>query len=345
MSGILRVALVLLVAASLSEIVVAQDGAPRPTAQPAPPQPTNKAGKSIEGWSVVRYSVLADGTTANIRVIDTVPPGIDTGPTVDAVKRWRFTPGTADGKAADWHNTESVVVYRAADARAQPPSSDFEMRYQAIRAILEGQQPIDLQAAADMNEALLEESATRIEELGLAMAQRTIIAFGLENWHESYETIRLVTDPRVAALSGEDLLVALQLRLQLADRLGRTAEALEMHGRIVAGLEPGQADPFAPVADALRKRLNDAEALQAAGFIDDDPWRVDVTRRTFTLANIEGEVDAIHAECDHRRRTLEYMPDVDWQLPDSWGDCVLFVAGEPGTSFRFFEFLPAEGTD
>jgi len=65
--------------------------------------------------------------------------------------------------------------------------------------------------------------------------------------------------------------------------------------------------------------------------------------RSFTLANIEGEVEAIHAECDNRRRTLEYMPDVDWQLPDSWGNCVLFVAGEPDTSFRFLEFLPAQG--
>src|SRR5690606_35302845 len=103
---------------------------------------------------------------------------------------------------------------------------------------------------------------------------------------------------------GEDLLVALQLRLQLADRLGHTAEALETHGRIAAGLDPGQADPFAAAAQALRARLDEAEVLQSAGLIDDEPWRVDVSRRTFTLANVDGEVEAIHAECDHRRSTL-----------------------------------------
>src|SRR5690606_16962991 len=108
-----------------------------------------------------------------------------------AVERWTFSPATADGKAVDWHNTESVVVYRAEGERTEP-SSDFEMRYQAIRAILEDEPPIDLEAAAEMNAEMLEESATRIEELGLAMAQRTIIAFGMEDWHEAYETIKLV---------------------------------------------------------------------------------------------------------------------------------------------------------
>jgi hypothetical protein len=335
-------AAMVLALAGFSEAAIAQGAAasPRPITQPAPPQPTNRAGDTVEGWAVVRYSVLADGKTDNVRVVETVPPGIDTRPTVEAVRRWTFSPATEDGAAVDWHNTESLVVYRAPGAAAAEPSSEFEAGYQAIRALLEGEAPIDLEAALAMNQKLLEESATRIAELGLAMAQRTIIAFGLENWHEAYETIQLVTDPRIPALRGEDLLVALQLRLQLADRLGRTSDALETHGRIAAGLDPGQQDPFAAVADALRARLDDAEALQAAGYIDEEPWRVEVDRRSFTLANIEGSVEAIHAECDHRRRALDYMPDVDWRLPDSWGECVLFVAGDPGTSFRFVQFLP-----
>ena len=94
----------------VAQHAAAQDGAPRPTAQPAPPQPKNEAGQTIEGWAVVRYSVLANGKTDNVRVVDTVPPGIDTKATVDAVERWTFSPATADGKAVDWHNTESVVV-------------------------------------------------------------------------------------------------------------------------------------------------------------------------------------------------------------------------------------------
>lgn len=340
-----RMALSILLFASLAwgtQVAIAQDGPPRPTAQPAPPQPVNKAGKTIEGWAVVRYSVLKDGSTDNVRVVATVPPGIDTRPTVQAVERWKFAPATEDGAAVDWHNTESVVVYRAAGERPAP-SSDFEMRYQEIRTLLEGEPTVEvLQMAAEMNEALVTESATRIEELGVAMAQHTIIAYGLDNWQEAYDTIRLVSDPRVAALNGEDLLVALQLRMQLADRFGRTADALETHGRIAAGLEPGQPDPFGPMAEALRKRLDEDDVLQSAGFIGEEPWRVDVVRRMFTLANIEGEVDEIRAECDRRLQRLEYMPDVDWQLPESWGQCVLFVYGEPGTNFRFFEFLAVD---
>lgn len=346
-----RLALSLVVVALLlggASTAFGQDGPPRPTAQPAPPLPVNEAGKPTEGWAVVRYSVRKDGTPANVRVVETVPAGIDTKPTVDAVERWKFSPATEDGEAVDWHNTESVVVFRAPGER-RPPSSEFETRYDAIRAILESEEsepPVDVEAAreaVEKSDALIKETATTIEELALAMAQRTIGAIGMDDWQGAYETLRLLTDPRVAALRGEDLLVALQLRLQVADALGRTADALETQSRISAELAAAQQpDPFTAIAEALRKRLDEDEVLQSAGFIGEQPWRVDVTRRTFTLAAIEGEVEEINAECDHRRQRLEYMPDVDWQLPASWGECVLFVAGDAGTKFRFLEFLPAD---
>lgn len=311
--------------------------APQPRSQPQPPLPINRSGAPVEGWAVVRYSVLKDGTTDEVRVIEAAPEGIDTRPTAQVVERWTFSPATENGEAVDWHNGEDVVVFRS-DDDSPTTSRDFQARYDAIRTILESEPPIDFAAAMAMSDALVEQSATKLEQLGLALAQRTIIAFGMENWQEAYETIRLVTDPRVPALSSEDLLVGLQLRLQLADTLGRLYDAKETHDRFAAALQPNQQDPFTQMAQALDAKLAE-DTLEVAGRIDEEPWRISADRRIFTIAGVEGSIDEVDVECDFRKTTLDFQEEVEWQLPASWGDCELFVVGEPGTTFRFFHFL------
>jgi hypothetical protein len=330
--------------AGLAQTAAAQGDmtAPQPAALAQPPQPTNGAGTSVDGWAIVRYSVLADGTTDNVHVIETVPPGIETGPTIESVGQWTFTPGTRDGEAIDWHNTESLITYRAEGA-SQAPSSEFQSQFDAIRVMLEGEPPIDLEAAMRMNRALLEESATQMTELAITLAQRALIALALNDAHAAYESLLLATDPRLSAMTGDDLFFALQLRLQLADQLGRSQDVIETHERLAAMFDPEQEDPLAEHIAQLRDIRTNDETLQVLGYVDDDPWRISADRRIFTIDEVDGVVDGIDVECDARRTTLDYQPGVEWQLPESWGNCELFVAGDPGTSFSFFAFLaPAE---
>jgi hypothetical protein len=332
--------------AGLTEIVSAQAGAmpPQPLAQPRPSLPTNRAERPVEAWAIVRYSVLADGTTDDVRVVETVPSEVDTEPMIASVRRWMFSPATEQGKAVDWHNAESLVTYRAEDGSATQ-SADFAERYAAIRALLEGEPPIDFETALQMNETLLEESAAQIRELGVSLAQRALIAIATEDWHTAYDSIRLATDARISALSGEDLFVALQLRLQIANTLGRARDALATSGRIAAELGPGREDPFAGMAQVLRDKIENEETLAVAGYIGGNPWRITAGRRIFTIADVDGTVAEIDVECDRRKLSLEYQADVEWQLPAAWGECELFVVGDPGTRFRLFEFLaPAEPT-
>ena len=102
-----------LLAAAVSFIapVGAQQAAtpPIPLEQSQPAGPATELGP-IEGWIKVRYSVLADGTTTNVHVIDVVPPRFSTKETIAAVNHWKFTPAMEGGRAIDWHNNESAVI-------------------------------------------------------------------------------------------------------------------------------------------------------------------------------------------------------------------------------------------
>jgi hypothetical protein len=333
--------------AGLSQTAAAQSQPtpPRPVSQPAPPQPSNRIGLPVQGWAIVRYSVNADGATENVRVTAAVPPSIDTTATIEAVESWTFSPAMRDGEAVAWHNNESAIAYGTAEPDAEV-SEDFQERYEEVRLILEGAQPIDYGAARNSNTFLLEETAIQRGELGLALAQSAIISIGLEQPQDAYEKLTLATDPRINALTGQSLFAALQLRGQIAGLLGRSLDALETYERIESRLGPEQDNPFAALIADLRQLRQDREVLEVLGSVDDHLWHIGTDRRIFTIANIDGAVDKIEVECDGRRASLEFQPDVEWQLPDSWGDCELFVDADPGTMFNFYEFLaPAEAAE
>lgn len=357
---VLSVCVLLVAVAAAGEKADAQQFvAPRATSQPQPPVPTNARGVPVEAWAVVRYSVLSDGTVNNVNVVHIAPPSAATDGIVATVEQWTFDPGTDDGEAIDWHNNESVVSFGSSTEASQ----EFTEAYGAVAAMIdahaatvaaaqsadeadappaEGAPDRALAEAVSANETLLNEVATGAQEIGLALGQAALIRLAQLDPHGAVEFLRAATDPRVNALSGGELLVALQLRLQIETQLGRRTDAIATYERIDAGVGADETNPFDSVAQELKNERNNLEILQVLGRVEDHPWRIDAGRRIFTIDNIDGTVQAIDAECDRRRLSLEYQPDVEWQLPDSFGECTLFVDGAEGTTFSFFELLPAE---
>jgi len=67
-------------------------------------------------------------------------------------------------------------------------------------------------------------------------------------------------------------------------------------------------------------------------------WQQPLVARTFTLSGVTGRVRDLRVRCDKAARKLDYQEDVDWTVPDSWGDCTLTVYAKQGTTFALYEF-------
>ena len=310
---------------------------PRALTQPQPPLPRNVSDLPIEGWATVRFSVLADGTTSDVRVIEIVPPVVDPGPTIEAVERWTFDPGSRGGEPVDWHNTEGVVVFELADGSASP-SESFVERYDGIRQLLESG---SFEEALAETESLLDQSTSH-PEVGLALAQQAIAYVGLADLHSALVRLRQASDPRIPTLPGSELLSVLQLRFQIEVQLGRRSEALATYQRIVHALGSESANPYQAIADQLAVERETIDALPVQARVSEVPWRTAVGRRTFTIADVEGMVRGIGIECDFRATQLPFQPDQEISLPTSWGACELFIDADPGTSFVYYEFLDVQ---
>jgi len=63
--------------------------------------PARAASRGVEGWVEVQFTVLKDGTTRDIRVLDSSPEGYFEQSVLDAVTTWRYEPHVVGGEAVD----------------------------------------------------------------------------------------------------------------------------------------------------------------------------------------------------------------------------------------------------
>jgi hypothetical protein len=68
------------------------------------------------------------------------------------------------------------------------------------------------------------------------------------------------------------------------------------------------------------------------------PWTYALTRRTFTLAHLYGEIRSIEVECEARNARLQHEVGVEWTIPDAWRSCTLVIDAARDTTFALYEF-------
>ena len=72
-------------------------------------------------------------------------------------------------------------------------------------------------------------------------------------------------------------------------------------------------------------------------------WDYAPARRTFSFANISGNVDRFEARCERFRLSGSVRPAETWTLDDDWGFCRIFVFGDDRATFDFLGHLPDNG--
>jgi protein TonB len=69
------------------------------TITPAWPQ----AAVGVEGWVLLRFTLLPNGTVTDIEVKESEPQGVFDGSAVEALRQWKFEPVERDGKKIAQH--------------------------------------------------------------------------------------------------------------------------------------------------------------------------------------------------------------------------------------------------
>lgn len=321
-----------------SELAAGDDTAPpKPVETVAPEAPLGglEDADDREGWVKLRYSVLADGTTAGVSVVDTMPPGLDASSALAAAQSWTFEPATEAGEPLDWHDNLAIVVFhRQRASHAAWP--EFAAAYEKVAGLVTSEHYAEAMA---QNEQLHELAAT-LEEMAFAEMQLAVIEYATGDPHAALDAIRRATESSVEQLDDEELSMALQQRFSLEIELGFAVDALETYERRVELGRLPRSDPMERVGSKLAKTLKaDGTSLAEQGRIGDDGnWEHALTWPTFAVGDVDGGVSGLEVQCNKSKSTLPFQEDVEMTIPTGWGDCALSVKGPPETTFVVYEF-------
>ena len=74
-------------------------------------------------------------------------------------------------------------------------------------------------------------------------------------------------------------------------------------------------------------------------------WYYKPARRTFSFANLNGNVTRFEARCEKQRIQADLEVGKTWTLAPEWGNCRVFVFGDDGAQFDFVEHAADEEED
>lgn len=80
-----------------------------------PLYPPGAVARGVEGWVKVQFSITATGAVADLKVVDSSPKGTFEEATLDAVRRWRYSPKVVNGAAVERVGVQTVVTFRLSE--------------------------------------------------------------------------------------------------------------------------------------------------------------------------------------------------------------------------------------
>jgi hypothetical protein len=67
-------------------------------------------------------------------------------------------------------------------------------------------------------------------------------------------------------------------------------------------------------------------------------WLHALLRRTAGIEAVSGSLERVELRCDWRRVKAKPEKGRAWRIPPEWGDCSIYVFGEPGSTFQLLEY-------
>lgn len=298
-----------------------------------------------EALVVLRYTVKANGETADVEVVEGFTDQFFNQAAVSTVQGWRFTPGTNNGEAIDFLNQYHVLALRPTEVAAISP--EVVEAYQSLSKQLDSD---EFQEVATQAESLLQGNTVHtvldyafLNELlasayiGLAQNARALAA--IQRATLAISPLDAESAP-LNVLPVEMLEVALRKRFVLAASLNQAQDAMRAFQRLeTLGMLDGNDGALREQAAALQARLESTEPLGLIAGLDGNSWRYSPRHRIVAVTEVSsGDLDSLNVRCQRRTLQLDFEEGVEWNLPPALGQCELEFLGEPGTQFTLYEF-------
>ena len=350
-----RVALVLC-GALLAAAAAAQEPASPPDDIYIPAEPLDRAAPNYparalnnrrEGWVRVSFIISEEGEVIEPMIEDSSHPDFDES-ALRAIERWRYRPATIGGRPVEQSMVETMIRYKIQEANGATPK--FTQQYRKIYALIAANNVAEAGPLLQELEAgplnFYEEAwfwwmkYVYLDATGTAepAAQMEALSKALGS-SDREDDVYLPPDVYVAAS---------QRLLLLRARDGDFSGAVTVFQRLTASKTARKSKVFNDVVASLEPVYREITGLvagptvlkQTARVAEHDYWVHRMLRRSFAVGDVQGgELDVVDVRCTRANRRFVSLPeDAVLKIPDTWGDCSVYIKGDIGTTFAFEEY-------
>jgi TonB family protein len=316
-----------------------------PIERKIPRFPQREADAGIEGWVVVSYVINPDGTVGEAIIEDSSGRHRFERASIGAIEDWTYEPATMNGSPVEQCHTQVLMTFELDTSKANRGAKKrFKNQYKKANQLLEKGQ---LKEARSKIDEIEEKFVTNLYE-----SSRLWILRSMLQEKEGDDLGQLKSLRRGVSGGGEYVepnvyLTVLMKIFNLQMQFQHYAEALETL-ETLEGLDLGD-DMAAKLAQfknqieglrttdqtvAVEGEIGEArEEHQGAGM-----WWHMLLRRTAGIETVSGSLERVELRCDWRRVKAKPEKGKAWRIPSEWGDCSIYVFGEPGSTFRLLEY-------
>jgi len=311
-----------------------------PVEQAVPAYPAGLVRTDQEGWVRMHFVVNEDGKAIDPIIVDSSGGAAFEAEAREAAAAWRFDPRASGGE--DAHNLVNI----RSEVRGSRDSAtrSFRRKHRRIAQDLVYEKNAEARVKMDELSASVGFNTYESTMLWLLLGRVEGVEDNDAGKLECYRRALSVSTP--STLRVENRLGLLGKIFWLEDQLGQYAAALQTFHSLetASGETPVDGDAAARAAEI--RALIDSEADLVAQATVYNPcdcdagtplWYYKPARRTFSFANLSGNVQSFEARCEHQRVQGPVEAGTKWTLAPEWGSCRVFVFGDDGATFEFVE--------
>jgi len=77
-----------------------------------PIYPEHARERGVEGRVIVEYTISEEGLPVDVRIVESVPPGVFDAVAINAISQWRYIPARRTGRRVESPQAEAVFTFR-----------------------------------------------------------------------------------------------------------------------------------------------------------------------------------------------------------------------------------------
>lgn len=309
----------------------------KPLERVAPHYPEAAAKRGEDGWAQVSYVIGTDGKVKNAVVLNSSGYKGFERAALNAVKNWQFEPAVANGETIE--QCDNSVKIKFLLHQNSVVSRKFHLAMRRFNNAIESKDIKEAQTQLDKIDALKSLNMTET-------FWRNYIAISL--YQLTADNDKKYTAVRDAYLSFNDASVnktkrraiksyLLQNKLVYLANSSRYSSALSNYQELLE-LAPEDAAPYQPTIEKIHKII----AAQTPIFVPakirkSGVWSHKLARSAFSITDATGRLDKVEVRCDRKYNAYTFAEGVQWNIPESWGQCRVHLLGEPSAKFNLVE--------